>query len=72
MDDNLIFEMFQISYSTRTCTGIGRVDGEAMERLWSYLRHFAPMTKEMTASHRIDLLTDACLYYAARKIDGLG
>ncbi|CAB1338445.1 unnamed protein product [Coregonus sp. 'balchen'] len=37
-----------------------------MERLWSYLRTFGKITKEMTPSHRVDTLTDALLYYAAR------
>ncbi|KAK6304087.1 hypothetical protein J4Q44_G00246730 [Coregonus suidteri] len=37
-----------------------------MERLWSYLRTFVKITKKMTPSHRVDTLTDALLYYAAR------
>ncbi|KAK6321845.1 hypothetical protein J4Q44_G00088210 [Coregonus suidteri] len=28
-----------------------------MERLWSYLRKFGKITKEMTPSHRVALLT---------------
>lgn len=51
---------------------MGRVDGEALERFWSYLRNFASITKEMTPSHRIDLLSDACIYYANRKINVIG
>ena len=43
-----------------------------MERLWSYLRFFAPITKEQTLSHRTDLLTDALLHYAEKKISNLG
>ncbi|XP_078660188.1 uncharacterized protein LOC144904912 [Branchiostoma floridae x Branchiostoma belcheri] len=38
-----------------------------MERIWSHLRQFYRITKEMTPSHRIDLLTDAALHYARRK-----
>lgn len=38
-----------------------------MERLWSFLRRFARVTKEMTPSHRVDLLTDALLHYGRRK-----
>ena len=37
-------------------------DGETMERLWSYLRRFYRMTKEMRASHRTDVLTSALLF----------
>ncbi|KAK6327435.1 hypothetical protein J4Q44_G00030800 [Coregonus suidteri] len=43
--------------------------------LWSYLRHFGKVTKGMTPSHRIDLLTDALLHHGKkmpqRKLDSL-
>ncbi|XP_023192885.1 uncharacterized protein LOC111609322 isoform X1 [Xiphophorus maculatus] len=57
----------QIMYSTRRVPGFGLTDGECMERLWSFLRRFSRVTKEMTPSHRLDLLTDALLYYGRRK-----
>ncbi|XDV31418.1 hypothetical protein PO909_034107 [Leuciscus waleckii] len=57
----------QIKYSTRRLSGFGLTDGEGMERLWSFLRRFARVTKEMTPSHRLDLLTDALLHYGRRK-----
>ncbi|KAI8493215.1 hypothetical protein Bbelb_292190 [Branchiostoma belcheri] len=57
----------QVLYSTRRKEGFGLTDGECMERLWSFLRPFFKSTKEMTPSHRIDLLTDAILHYARRK-----
>ncbi|XP_064400690.1 uncharacterized protein LOC135346605 isoform X5 [Halichondria panicea] len=56
----------QLTYSPRVLTGCGLTDGEAMERLWSYLRRFAKSTKEMRPSHRIDVLTSALLHYASR------
>ncbi|XP_038568490.1 uncharacterized protein LOC119898352 [Micropterus salmoides] len=56
-----------IKYSTRRLDGFGLTDGEGMERLWSFLRRFARVTKEMTPSHRLDLLTDALLHYGRRK-----
>ena len=34
-----------------------------MERLWSFLRRFAKMTKEMRPAHCIDVLTSALVYY---------
>lgn len=43
--------------------GAGLADGEQMERLWSYLRRFGKVTKEMRPSHLIDLLTDALLHH---------
>ncbi|XP_035852925.1 uncharacterized protein LOC116055146 [Sander lucioperca] len=51
----------------RRLEGFGLTDGEGMERLWSFLRRFARVTKEMTPSHRLDLLTDALLHYGRRK-----
>ncbi|CAM4705171.1 unnamed protein product [Leuciscus chuanchicus] len=56
----------QIKYSTGRLHGFGLTDGEGMERLWSFLRRFARVTKEMTPSHRLDLLTDALLHYERR------
>lgn len=35
------------------------------ERLWSYLRKFGRMTKEMRPSHRIDVLTSALVFYGS-------
>ena len=35
-----------------------------MERMWSFLRRFNRMTKEMRPAHRVDILTHALLYYA--------
>ncbi|XP_040927240.1 uncharacterized protein LOC114857791 isoform X2 [Betta splendens] len=57
----------QVLYSTRRLKGFGLTDGEGMERLWSFLRRFARVTKEMSPSHRLDLLTEALLYYGRRK-----
>ncbi|XP_064384583.1 uncharacterized protein LOC135333546 isoform X3 [Halichondria panicea] len=61
----------QLTYSPRVLTGCGLTDGEAMERLWSYLRRFAKSTKEMRPSHRIDVLTSALLHYASRMVNRL-
>jgi len=62
----------QIQYSPRRCTGIGLSDGEGMERIWSYLRRFYRMTKEMHSSHRIDILSGALEYYVEQKKCKLG
>ena len=51
-------------FSPLRTQGVGLSDGEMMERLWSFLRRFARMTKEMRPAHRIDVLTSALLYYA--------
>ena len=62
----------QIRYSPRRLSGFGLTDGEVLERLWSFLRRFGRMTKEMRPNHRIDVLSDALLFYARKKADNLG
>ena len=52
--------------------GFGMSDGEVMERLWSYLRPTAKITKEMTPAHRVDTLTDFLMHYAKKSILNLG
>ena len=53
-------------FGPRRCVGIGLSDGETMERLWSYLRRFSRMTKEMRPSHRIDVLCSALIFYGIK------
>ena len=52
--------------------GFGLSDGEGVERLWSYMRRFAPMSKEMRPSHRIDVLSDALKHYARSSYYNIG
>ena len=68
----VIIIFFKIKYGPRRCAGIGLSDGEGMERLWSYLRRFCRMTKEMRPSHRIDILSGALEYYGTLKKNRLG
>ena len=42
-----------------------------MERLWSYLRRFSRITKEMNPAHRIDILVHALIYYGMKKKEKL-
>lgn len=58
---------FQISLGPLRCTGVGLIDGEVMERLWSYMRRFGRMTKEMRPAHRVDVLVHALVYYGMQK-----
>ncbi|XP_064633909.1 uncharacterized protein LOC135491738 [Lineus longissimus] len=62
----------QVRYSPRRNPGFALSDGESLERLWSYLRNFSKITKEMTPTHRIDTLTDALRHYARRNLFKLG
>ncbi|XP_065063363.1 uncharacterized protein LOC135689928 isoform X2 [Rhopilema esculentum] len=64
----------QIKFAQQYIEGSGKPDGEQCERLWSYLRGFCAMTKEMTQANRHDALTDAILYYgrkSERKLSSL-
>lgn len=62
----------QITFGPLRCEGIGLSDGETMERLWSYLRRFGQMTKEMRPSHRADVLAHALVYYGIKTKEKLG
>ena len=54
------------------CDGVGLSDGETMERMWSYLRRFGKMTKEMRPAHRRDILTHALVNYGMKAKEKLG
>ena len=56
----------QVIFAPTRCEGLGLSDGEVMERMWSYLRRFSRMTKEMRPAHRIDILSHALLYYGLK------
>ena len=43
-----------------------------MERLWSFLRRFSRMRKEMRPSHRTDILCHALIYYGHKTKQKLG
>ena len=62
----------QVEYSPRRIEGFGLCDGEQVERLWAFLRHFATTTREMTASNRVDVLTEALLHYARNSVNQIG
>ena len=64
--------ILQVLYGPRRCEGIGLSDGEMMERMWSYLRRFSRMTKEMRPSHRIDVISSALIHYGWLKKKKLG
>lgn len=70
---NLIYALtMQVTMTPRRLPGFGLVDGEQLERIWSYLRLFAKITKEMTHDHRLDLLTMAIIHYRNQKICAMG
>ena len=61
----------QTKYGAATQCALGLADGEQMERLWSYLRKFSGMTKQMLPENRVDTLSEALQYYARKVISKL-
>jgi hypothetical protein len=64
--------LLKVLYSGRRIDGFGLSDGEVMERMWSYLRPSAKITKEMTPSHRVDAMTDFLLHYGRKSVGSIG
>lgn len=62
----------QVLYNPRRVDGAGLTDGECMERLWSYLRKFSKMTKEMTSDNRVDVLSCALFHYSRLQMEKIG
>ncbi|KAJ3476363.1 hypothetical protein NLI96_g11205 [Meripilus lineatus] len=62
----------QTKYSFTWSRGVGRTDGEGIERLWSKLNKAAPSTQEMTPSGRRETLDDFCGFSNWMKTLGLG
>lgn len=56
----------QLEFGQRFVERTGLNDEEGVERLWSYLRKFSYITKEMTVSKRHYLLVDALEHYSNR------
>lgn len=69
---NLTFYSLKIKYNPRRLTGFGLVDGEGIERLWSYMRPFSRTTKQMTPSHRVDNLVAALNHFGRKKAKRMG
>jgi len=59
-------------YSFAYTRGVGRTDGEGIERLWSGLKGGAAQTIEMGPGARRDTLDDFCGFSNWRKTIGLG
>ncbi|KAF7797133.1 hypothetical protein EIP86_008325 [Pleurotus ostreatoroseus] len=59
-------------YSLNYTRGAGRLDGEGIERCWSWLNKAAASTKEMGSSARRETIDDFCNFANYRKMLGLG
>lgn len=59
-------------YSFNFARGVGRTDGEGVERLWSWLNGVAKSVSVMSPASRWDTLDDFCNFANWRKTLGLG
>ncbi|TFY58980.1 hypothetical protein EVJ58_g6064 [Rhodofomes roseus] len=62
----------QTGYSFNFTAGVGRTDGEAVERGWAAVNPFASSTKEMGPGHRHNVLDDVFGDYNWRKVRQMG
>ncbi|KAG2101825.1 uncharacterized protein F5147DRAFT_746912 [Suillus discolor] len=65
-------EKCAIPHSLNLIPGIGRTDGEGIERNWAEMNRVANSTKEMGPSSRHDVLDDHFGHHNWRKYTGLG
>ncbi|KAI6151215.1 hypothetical protein BKA82DRAFT_3975358 [Pisolithus tinctorius] len=61
-----------IPHSLNLLPGVGRTDGEGVERNWSEINRVANSTKEMTPGARHDTIDDHFGHHNFRKLVGLG
>ncbi|PVF91436.1 hypothetical protein CPB86DRAFT_719431, partial [Serendipita vermifera] len=59
-------------YSLNHCRGVGRTDGEAIERFWSTHNHLSGSTSKMTSGFRLDTLELHFSDWNKRKIWKMG
>ena len=57
---------------TKICEKTGLTDGDGIERLWSSLRKYSRITKEMSLNNRHDLLTEGLLHHTNKVIWTIG
>ncbi|KAI9484713.1 hypothetical protein BDB00DRAFT_774439 [Zychaea mexicana] len=62
----------QVHFHPRLVKGFGMIDGESLERMWSYLNGFVSMTRTMTPLNRRLTVTIALEFLAEEKIDNIG
>lgn len=70
--DFLGFDLLQVTYSPRRSKNVSLTHGEGVERFWSFLRMFSPITKEMSVHKRNDALTDASIHYGENLVAKYG
>jgi hypothetical protein len=62
----------QLNFSFNLTPGVGRTDGEGIERDWSNLNPVASSTREMGPGSRADTLEDHFGDWNHRRLNGMG
>ena len=68
----IVLKSFQTFYNPRRTVGCGLADGEATERMWSNLRRYSAITKEMGTSSRRQLLSEVCCHMTEHTLRTIG
>lgn len=68
----IYFIDLQLSYGQKFVVNTTLTDGEGIERLWSTLRRYKHITKEMSINNRHDFLTEALLHISGKMIWNMG
>lgn len=64
------FRCLRLYHPTRN-SGCGKIDGEGMERIWSFLGKFRQITREMGNQKRMEQLEDAVRHKCRLKLVGI-
>ncbi|OBZ86846.1 hypothetical protein A0J61_05104 [Choanephora cucurbitarum] len=58
----------QVRYSPKYIPNFGYTDGEGCERFWSYLNGFMSMTRSMSSSNRLLVISDSVSHFTLEKM----
>ncbi|KAI8390221.1 hypothetical protein BD560DRAFT_319709, partial [Blakeslea trispora] len=58
----------QVKYNPKYIPEFGYTDGEGCERFWSYLNGFVSMTRSMSSSNRLLVITDSVSHFGYQKM----
>ncbi|KAI8329087.1 hypothetical protein BD560DRAFT_342211, partial [Blakeslea trispora] len=58
----------QVKYNPKFIPEFGYTDGEGCERFWFYLNGFLSMTRSMSSSNRLLVITDSVSHFGYQKM----
>ena len=62
----------QFEFSLNYAVGVGRLDGETVERFWAEMNMIVPFLKQMGPGHRVDIFTCIVLDWNWQKTIDMG